>query len=671
MCLYLILILLVTELTFSFLPTRSLNIKLTSYSLKAKKKNMQNTNFIPANDQSLSQAISPEHPAKIAKTSTENDGNQLTEIAVANPELPAGPSILNVSTSTSLLEQFSDISSTLTLPFLSGLTPTHRFEVREFEGSTHYHFDYNVRESFSLLLTEVQALVSQWRNKAIRYVGNVGAGKSHNLAALVTYLRKSGFNKTVVYVSSCPLFFEISDLPALQEVLIDAFPEDTALLKSMTTTDPFVAYIHQKPKQSILFIFDDWNYVCAEPKLSAFDNKMRDSFRDLLLLLSIYQYRIEGISGFTELLTSTSTADLNPIATRYVYLHGGLTDREWAARKARSAFISGLSAEEEARLRDYTGGVPLYLTAIESYEGDLSERMETFKSKEGIYIVSNLKRSSNDYAAVDERRFTRQMKDAVTGVATECIRESLYDHRYFYRDSNDMLRPVSGFVREAMREILRDFATKAYYRQLDQPWIDKAMSIGNDAVKEFAFKTYAVYAVTRDPSRYFESVPDDIAECTVKYFDGDYPNLAYMSRDNDRGLTLFRPTQSSTLRYVDAVARYVPEQGSEAGVTIYPIFATLQSFTAHKQAAKFFKDAKGQACDALRYIHPDEAGKARFVMTWLGPSATSQRPRLKADKLPPLSPDRGLQCSSEMGYVDMSRELSWGRVQVITDEYSY
>ena len=270
---------------------------------------------------------------------------------------------------------------------------------------------------------------------------------------------------------------------------------------------------------------------------------------------------------------------------------------------------------------------------------------------------------------MDERKFTRQMKDAVTGVATGCIRESLYDHRYFYRDSNDMLRPVSGFVREAMREIMRDFVTKAYYRQLDQPWIDKAMTIGDDAVKEFAFKTYAVYAVTRDPSRYFEGVPYDIAECTVKYFDGAYPNLAYMSRD--RGLTLFRPTQSSTLRYVDAVARYVPEQGSEAGVTIYPIYATLQSFTAHKQAAKFFKDAKGQACDALQYIHPDEASKARFVMTWLGPSATSQRPRLKADKLPPLSPDRGLQCSSEVGYVDMSRELSWGRVQVITDEYSY
>ena len=215
----------------------------------------------------------------------------------------------------------------------------------------------------------------------------MGAGKSHNLAALVVYLRKSGFDKTVVYVSSCPLFFEISDMPALQEVLIDAFPEDAALLTSMTTTDQFVAYIHQKPKQSILFIFDDWNYVCAEPKLSAFDNKMRDSFRDLLLLLSMYQYRIEGISGFTALLTSTSTADLNPIATRYVYLHGGLTDREWAARKARSAFISSLSEEEEARLRDYTGGVPLYLTAIESYEGDLSERRRPSNRKKA-YISS-------------------------------------------------------------------------------------------------------------------------------------------------------------------------------------------------------------------------------------------------------------------------------------------
>ena len=122
---------------------------------------------------------------------------------------------------------------------------------------------------------------------------------------------------------------------------------------------------------------------------------------------------------------------------------------------------------------------------------------------------------------------------------------------------------------------------------------------------------------------------------------------------------------------MDAVARYVPEQGSEAGVAIYPVYATLQSFTAHKQATNFFKDVDDRQCDALQYIHPHEAGKARFVMTWLGPSATRQRPRLKADKLPPLSPDRGLQCSSEVRYVDMSEDLSWGRVQVITDEYSY
>ena len=667
MHLYLILILLATiDLTFGFLPNRSLKNKLTSYCLKAKKKDMQTTNYTPTNEQSLSRAIPAEHPAKIAKTSTINDGNQLSEIVVADPKFPAGPSILNVSTSTSLLEQFSDVSSTLTLPFLSALTPTHRFKVREFKGSNQYHFDYNVRESFSILLTEVQALVSEWRDEAIRYVGNVGAGKSHNLAALVVYLRKSGFDKTVVYVSSCSLFFKVADRPALKEVLIDAFPEDTALLKSMTTTDQFVAYIHQKPKQSILFIFDDWNYVCEEPKLSAFDNKMRDSFRDLLIKLSNYQYRIEGISGFTALLTSTSTADLNPDLTRLVNLYGGLTDREWAARKTRSAFISSLSEEEEAQLRDYTGGVPLYLTAMEGYEGDLNERMDMFNEMVGKCIVSNLELSSRDYAAADERKFTRQMKNAVSGRG-EYLDESLYDHRYFYRDPKHILRPVSGFVREAMREIMRDFATKAYYRQLDKPWIDKAMAIGKDAVKEFAFKTYAVYAVTRDPSWYFKGVPYNISECKVKYIDGDYIDVS----TSDRGLTLFRPTQSSTLRYVDAVAWYVPEQGSADGVTIYPIYATLQSFTAHKQAAKFFSDTKGQACDALRYMHPHEASKARFVMTWLGPLDSNDGAQVKADKLPPLSPDRGLQCSSEVRYVDMSEDLSWGRVQVITDEYSY
>ena len=560
-------------------------------------------------------------------------------------EVNMSPSILNISSFAALLDQFSDVSTTLILPFRLALLSTNRFKIRYTEESNHFYFDYYVRESFCILLEEVRALVNQEKDKTIRYVGAEGAGKSHNLAALVVFLRECklrnlGFSKDVVFIPTCQNSFYQSPIKLVVEALIYTFPDSMAHLKTMNTWSDIQSFIKNKPKCSILFIFDDWQFN-ADLSLVAYDH-----------------YKIEASAGIR---------NRNPPLIRSCYLHASLTDSEWAVRKARSRFISGLSREDEAKLWDYTGGVPLYLSAMESCEGRLRQRMAHFSRELGVNIVTNLENSSRDYAAVNERDFMRQMRNAVTGEA-DCSEDTLYNHRYFYRDSEFILRPVSGFVREAMREILRDFATKAYYRQLDKSWIDKAISIGNEAVKDFAFKTYAVYAVTCNPSRYFEGVPHDIAECTVKYFDGDYPSLTELG--GDRGLTLFRPTQSSTLRYVNAVARYVPEQGSEAGVTIYSICATLQSFTAHKQAIKFFKDANDQACDALQYIHPDEASKARFVMTWIG-FDWNESPRDEPDELPTLSPDRGLQCSSVARYVDMSRDLYWGNVQVITDEYSY
>ena len=601
--------------------------------------------------------------------------SQIETSTVDNSELLAGPSALNVSSYNSLLDQFSDVSNTLILPFPSkAMKPTNRFKRLRFDGLPQLYFEYTVRESFRLLLAEVEELFSyECCNEAIRYVGNVGAGKSHNLAALAIFLQmcksnKLGFDKDVVYVSSCRYLF-YTKVELMAAALAEAFSNDKEKLIKIKEWSEIVEYIETKPKQSILFIFDDWHFTLREADVSKLEEEKRYLLGEDLRRLSSDQYRIEAISAFTPVLTSISSQDKNPILTKYFRLYGGLTEREWAARKARSAFISSLTAEEEAKLRDYTGGVPLYLNAIESYEGDLRERIKSFDTSPGIDIVANLERSSAGYAAVYEREFMQQMRNAVTREAKYQY-EPLYDHRYFYRDSKHILRPVSGFVREAMREILRDFATKAYYRQLDKPWIDKAMSIGNDAVKEFAFKTYVSFAVSADPSWYLEGVPRNLTSCTVKFFDGNYPDIAYMARKGERGLTLFRPRQPS-LRYVDAVARYVPEQGSEAGVTIYPIFATLQSFSANKDVAKFFKDTDGQACDAMQYIHPHEASKATFKLTYIGFRTQTDGHQFESDMPPFLAPDHGIKCLVVTRYTDITQRFSWGNVQVITNEHGY
>jgi len=54
----------------------------------------------------------------------------------------------------------------------------------------------------------------------MRYIGNVGSGKSYNLATLVTYLRKRAeknwdFDKNVVYISECNTFFRYADPQSL------------------------------------------------------------------------------------------------------------------------------------------------------------------------------------------------------------------------------------------------------------------------------------------------------------------------------------------------------------------------------------------------------------------------------------------------------------------------
>ena len=94
--------------------------------------------------------------------------------------------ITSLSNLVDLENFFKDPFNTIMLKFPSKIIPKIRFTCNSSSV-----FAYEVRESFMELMGMVQNLISgELTSDSFEYVGNVGAGKSHNLAAAVVYLRK-------------------------------------------------------------------------------------------------------------------------------------------------------------------------------------------------------------------------------------------------------------------------------------------------------------------------------------------------------------------------------------------------------------------------------------------------------------------------------------------------
>ena len=600
------------------------------------------------------------------------------------------PTILDISSRESLLAQFTNYATTLTLPFpLQRDSVPNRFERLKFTRTVKL-FDYNVRESFDTLVTAVEKLTNSLDNNILRYMGNDGAGKSYNLAALTVYLRECkkhnlGVNKDIVYIPSCYLLFSGSMQLNMALYLSEVFPADKTILLAMKEWDQLVKYIHMKPKRSIIFIFDAWNDVCGDKLIDNYYNKKRCLYASLLHDISDTQLRIEGIDTWVDSFefnrdALTHPADdplTHPPGVVYTTLYGGLSDTEWATYKTHSVFISSLSAEEETMLRDFTGDLPLHLAQIEGYEGDLTKRIHTFHMKVGRSIESQLKRSAvNFYTtnAVDKDKFITQMMHAlIESPLPQSIDDTLYDHRYFYSDCNNTLRPTSGFVRNTMIRLLHNSYKDDYYHHLNSTWLDKALSSTNASVRRFALKHYALAAIINNPSAYLEGVPSDLTGVNIKYFhatgaDDVYPRVLVPVRY--AGVTLFLP-DGGYIPHVDFVAKYVTGGQVDSPVIVYAIKLILEGFEGYNYTTQFFttsttttnaatpstattatpsNSAKastaatatgtnattgtsvantvatttatandGKGCDAYRYLLAEEIERVSYKMTWITP----------------------------------------------------
>ena len=104
------------------------------------------------------------------------------------------------------MEQFFNPEGEVSFLFPSCLIPS-RFSLDD-KNCLQFHG----RESLRTLFDSVKSFLLQKRERNFYYVGNIGAGKSHNLAALVHILRHVPHESPpaipVIYVSNCCLLDE-------------------------------------------------------------------------------------------------------------------------------------------------------------------------------------------------------------------------------------------------------------------------------------------------------------------------------------------------------------------------------------------------------------------------------------------------------------------------------
>ena len=530
----------------------------------------------------------------------------------------------NINSVEELQTLFSSADSILKLQFPSRIRP-RGFLVSDFREDI-YFFGYHTRESFRYLMNYAYDVINEnyaalsIHSPDLCYIGNSGSGKSYNLAALVCLLRTRkakgwAFDKNIVYISSCKLFFDDAEADGTQVlrkgicVLCEAFPDDAEKISASTSWSNLVDFVFSKPTKSIVFIVDDWNYIISEEKQLQNVNNIKDRYKEMIKELVQNRFCIFAMSAGSEAMTSANRQNNVSSMGNTLYLYGGLTNVEWETWKntSLSPFYQQLSPEDELKLIDLTGLVPDYLRLLEKhykkyagYEDALSETFIAFEDDLAPTIYDNLAASSKKFVSMNKTKFMYQMARAIVDSCLIHLSVTLLDHRYFYHDSGGVLRSVCGLVRRAMRIILEETHRDEFYALLTPEWMMSALQTGNAVVRGFAFEVYAILRIVEHPSIFINvtSIP-----CNVVRFEYDTPASSQL---NTEGLIMFIPMKFNH-RYVDAVLRYVrpcalPKKRKKGNqnvaerraVEIYAVQITLQSFQSHKKSLDFFK--KGGDC---------------------------------------------------------------------------
>jgi hypothetical protein len=467
------------------------------------------------------------------------------------------------------MEQYFNPEGEVTFPFPSRLIP-NRFTL-DAEDRLHFHG----RESLKTLFDRVNKFLCQPYEVDFYYVGTIGAGKSHNLAALVHILRNvphtSPPSIPVIYVSN---FGKLNEnlLKYMISVLSESLPEASGVIDGLKSLEDIIDFFDKQELLSLLFVYDDWNY-CVSSEAPMDEKESRQHCYKFFNAIAAGQYCIRAVSAGSYLAKPFSGSN-PPIRLE---LNGGLTPREWRFWKSRStcSVVRNLveGSEYDIRIADFTGLIPLNIknfeeTVVPPGTVDIIQyKMDHFAG------IRDIERHIREYSdSIREPTFQAYhfalMMDSLAGRSNTI---GNYDCRYFFTQDCRVV-PVSGLVRKLEANYLAIFKSDEFHSELTPGFKSSGKS-----VQGFNFEQYCLSKIYRFPSFL---IPNLVSPCSIVYFK-DLSELVL----GESECTLFWP-KNYWYPKVDAVLRHANPDAKST--KIIAIKVTLQDPIEHQQTLEFF-----------------------------------------------------------------------------------
>jgi hypothetical protein len=542
-------------------------------------------------------------------------------------------------------------NKTLPLPIISEpYMISTRFFTNIIPNSRFCSYRWFGRAKLADIYDHIQEQLPQINHRGMRVIGNIGAGKSHILPTYVVYLHflrllNVANTPRVVYLS----LFSDDTVRSIWSFVLSAlkltFPDhdfSTCPNNNDAAREWILNFINQQPVDSIVFIFDDWNFF--EDHISGGTGTL-ESMREIagkLCQMTFHQYRVEALSARSKSLSTRSARHHLPDFE----LYGGITDGEWLQWKASGQFplfATLTDPQEEQELKYFTGLVPLLLTRLGTYgKASLKEAYSEFENDTvlgagGQWMYSSLREFSMPYLDnehhVDVDIYYSTMSAAIIGNKTPFSGLALYDRRFFFRDKDHVVKPIAGCISKMIVSIIGEIDYRhrrlIFQNNFNAKWVLSAFDGGNPSVKRFAFEHYCIRQLLQELGGY--------NKVKIVRFHGDFPDEQDI-HDNELGTTVYWPYKWN-LRFVDLVIRNVkniPVSGatrsrskgakkqalssSSKEVKIEAVQITFQTPQAHQDSLKFYTLKRGSLLvDAERYHCSGSDAHNHHSFLWILP----------------------------------------------------
>ncbi|KAJ7172178.1 hypothetical protein C8R46DRAFT_140026 [Mycena filopes] len=417
------------------------------------------------------------------------------------------------------LESLSDPSKCKSLLFPSLLKSSIHFLAAPSEEYTLHHMG---RSIFSTIWAEVQRLDRQVPS-AVALLGTYGAGKSHLLAILASFLFAQG--KRVVFlpessfVAEDPVFWlklafalPFADLPATMQRILQ-----------FTTLDEFIEF-SRRSREDIYFLVDGVDQL--QPDFKAFISTLVSPH------LSIY-----------------SAYALDPHwptmrKTLPVRIPSGMSSSEFThwLHHFQSQLPTSITGLYRAFIETHTGGIPSLLLRLLEFCGEaFCDNLIKYRMGREFQIISD---SVVEFHTVAEKldpvqklRYHQLLSACLTETVPEIrfgANTALYDPRYFYFDSEGRGHCVCGLVRDVIVPLIRlddidMFTSDAWY---------SAVRSGTPRIRDFAITQICLSRIGSGGLTQADAQGNAMRICTFR----QDPNFVWMFEEawrSPRGMTSF------------------------------------------------------------------------------------------------------------------------------------